>query len=68
MIRLYVERYCNNCSEFEPDVRKETQEFYTDYSEDFPERIERTDTHITCKHATRCENMFVYIRDEMRNQ
>lgn len=64
MIRLRIERYCQNCSEFKPDVSKEVRSIYTDYSEDFPERIERTDTYITCKHAARCQSMFVYIRDE----
>lgn len=67
MIKLHVQKYCHNCSDFEPDVTKDTRGFYTGYSEDFPERIERTDTYITCKHAARCESMFVYIRDEMRD-
>ena len=54
MIKLRVEDYCQDCSEFEPEIHKENYMHECAYG--FLEKVTKTktDTYITCKHAQRC--------------
>lgn len=56
MIRLKVENYCKNCTEFEP----ETERNFIDAN---GEHL-NFNTTITCKHEKRCHEMMDYLRDE----
>lgn len=61
MIKLNVEHYCSECSEFEPDVNKECYQLYS------PEPYgnytgEHCNTTVTCKHAQRCECIREFIK------
>ena len=62
MIKLEVKGYCNNCTEFEPDVNKDTittvspNTFFCDGT------INRT--IVRCKHRHRCESMVDFLHKE----
>ena len=66
-IKLIVEKYCGNCDEFEPEVKREiVKEMYTGDAFDFiPKmKVEREiDTKVLCKHARRCESMFKTLKE-----
>lgn len=59
MIRLYVQNYCHDCPEFDPDVEKDTI-----YSENYlmGERTTHTHTYIYCKHKDRCASMIKFLK------
>lgn len=58
-IRLLVEKYCQNCPEFEADVEK------TDFCGSFDEIHQTT---VLCKHRERCKEMRKYLRKEMKEK
>ena len=58
-IRLLVEKYCQNCSEFEADVEK------TNFFGSFDEIHQTT---ILCKHRERCEEIKKYLKKEMKEK
>lgn len=54
MINLEIEKYCNNCSEFEPAVIKEKErDFYGNCI---------CDTVVKCKHSDRCIALMEYLK------
>lgn len=53
MIKLEVAKYCENCPEFEADVKKETAKMYAEDSGAYT----YCDTVIRCAHAERCANI-----------
>ena len=61
MIKLQVEAYCQNCSEFEPHVEKVDISSSDLYSY---EKVECTDTTITCKHRQRCDCIKKYLEKQ----
>lgn len=58
MIRLYIQEYCDQCCDFEPDVTKPDKI----YGFDLDEPIVLSDTIIRCKYAKRCENIRRYLK------
>lgn len=64
MIKLYVQNYCHDCPEFEPDVKKDTI-----YSENYlmGKRTPRTQTAIYCKHRDRCASMIEFLEERKKN-
>lgn len=64
MIRLYVQNYCHDCPEFEPDVEKDTI-----YSENYlmGKRTTHTQTDIYCKHRDRCASMVEFLEERKKN-
>lgn len=71
MIKLYVEDYCANCPEFEPEVDKE--DYGIVYAEigfhhPNPSQSQMHETTITCSHATRCSNMYDILRSHKNNE
>lgn len=65
MIKLQIEDYCQNCSEFEPHVEKVDISSSDLYSY---EKVERTDTTITCTHRQRCDCIEEYIQKQVKNK
>lgn len=55
MIELHVEDYCHNCPEFGADVQKNT--LYAGYEE-------YCQTDIYCKHRSRCEHIYEYLKEK----
>lgn len=55
MIKLCVEDYCQNCTDFEPDV-----ETYTTVSAG---KI-CNQTNVSCEHRQRCKKLVEYLRKE----
>lgn len=60
MIKLFVEDYCHNCTDFDPYVNK------SNFECDMGRYL--TDTDITCKHAERCEEIKTYLEKEIKNE
>jgi len=54
MITLNIQKYCDNCPEFEPDVFKRT-------THTFDDALTQTDTVISCKHQDRCHEIKKYL-------
>ena len=65
MIRLYVQNYCHDCPEFDPDVEKDTI-----YSENYlmGKRTTHTQTDIYCKHKDRCESMIKFLKEKEKEK
>ena len=61
MIRLEVEKYCQNCPEFEPDVVKFQLGFDNDPTT-------TNDTRIMCEHREHCERIFSYFEDRYKKE
>jgi len=66
MIKVFVERYCQNCSYFEPEVTKNERvetirDPFTSTSLREMVPVEKTvcDTSIYCKHRVRCESIVI---------
>lgn len=55
-IQLYVEKYCDNCCNFEPSVEK---------NEIWAANQVVCHTTITCKHASICERLEKHLRKTM---
>lgn len=62
MIELHISEYCENCSEFEPDVEKIAVNSYG-----FGPPIKH-DTLITCKHKYRCNDLVGYLENRMKEK
>lgn len=58
MICLYVEDYCQNCPEFEPETSR-IQEC------DFESGI-HINTIVHCEHQKRCENFMRYLKSKLK--
>lgn len=54
MIKLCVEDYCQDCTEFEPDVQKVTL---------FGGKRDIADTTIFCEHRERCEHIKEFLSE-----
>ena len=59
MIRVEVEKYCDNCNQFDPDVS------YPVNAYSGSEVYMTTDTVIRCKDRKRCERLKHHIKKEM---
>ena len=64
MIKLLVEKYCERCSEFEPDVEKTNYKDmqFMDYTNGERRYITVCDTVVSCKHKDRCREIADYMR------
>ena len=56
MIELRVEKYCQNCGDFEPDVYK-----FEKYGGD-------TTTIVSCEHEKRCYNIVKHLKTSMKDK
>ena len=65
MINLYIDDYCQNCPEFEPDVNK-NQMYCEDICGNSP--IVRNDTSIRCEHWMRCKEIVEWLRQEEKDE
>ena len=67
MIDLKVESYCQQCPEFEADVKKDSfvEEDFDDIHNYVIERT-ITNTSVTCKHRTRCLGMVEYLKGKIK--
>lgn len=63
MIELKVDEWCENCSDFEPDVKKEI--LYNDSPSDWDEicEIKLVNTTILCENRVKCAR----IRENLAN-
>lgn len=59
MIKLEVEKYCEDCPEFESEVDKDIVELYNSSLRDY---IETAETRIYCRHRKRCDNMVNFLK------
>lgn len=66
MINLDIERYCENCPDFEPNVDKETLRV-EDFGSYYPEPF-RHETVITCKYRDRCHEIYERAKDECKKE
>ena len=64
MIRVEYEEYCEDCPEFEPDMRKEVM--HTDYYGSKGDLI--CETVIQCQHKDRCKSMKDFIERKSKNE
>ena len=67
MIKLEVEKYCENCSRFEPEVDKHQKEFISDampFLGPLYNVYSKTDTFISCKNAEHCRILVEYLKSE----
>lgn len=64
MINLKVEKYCENCPEFEADVDK------TSYFSSSMQSIHKSfcNTVITCEHRGRCRVIMDYLSKEKNDE
>lgn len=64
MIRLQVEEYCNNCSEFEPEVDRDML-----YCDDILRgtKMSIIETRVQCKHRSRCKSIKDYLAGVNQN-
>jgi hypothetical protein len=69
MIKLQVAGYCQNCSEFEPRITKDEQDFTSfDMKSLSYVGVRHCDTIITCEHAARCQGIRNYIQREEKKK
>ena len=64
MIILDIDKWCNNCNEFEPEVTKNNEEVNCDYTRFNPIISYRFNTIIECKHKHRCKCMIEYLENK----
>lgn len=57
MIQLVIEKYCENCPDFDPYCEKDT--IYAGMRDAYH------NTNVYCKHKERCEVIADFIRDKM---
>ena len=64
MIKLEVEKYCENCPEFEADVDK------TSYISSSMQSIHESfcNTVISCEHKNRCRVIMDYLSKEKKDE
>lgn len=60
MIKLDVDKFCENCDEFEPNVSIDRRTLHNDFSFN-PEILAFVNTTVTCKHRTRCRSIKDYL-------
>lgn len=60
MIELKVEKYCENCPEFEPDISRFS--FINGCGDDF------YGTTVSCKHKARCAEIAEYMRERYEDK
>lgn len=60
MIRLNVEKYCENCPDFDPE--KTMTQYYSGYN------TVHIDTEIICSKATKCRCIMEYLKSEKENE
>lgn len=61
MIRLDIQKYCEACFDFEPDVTKPERQFIC--MNDKKVINAQTDTIVRCKYAKRCEAIKRYLEN-----
>lgn len=61
-INLYVQNYCQNCGEFEPNVKKITTTIVTETFQGKESYI----TRVYCKHQDRCKAIYEQAKREVR--
>lgn len=62
MIRLDIDEYCNNCPEFESDVKKDVIHYKTiDFG-----KTSIVNTIITCEHRERCCSIKNFLEEEKK--
>lgn len=62
MLELKVEKYCENCMDFEADVNKSKYyigDVYNSYA---------CDTYIQCKNSGRCKKLYKYLKGEINGK
>lgn len=63
MIRLCVEDYCQDCSEFDPITENKDTE-YVSYSADNVIYEAYTSTEVRCSKEKRCRAIFNYLKNQ----
>ena len=64
-IRLITAEYCADCMDFGPLVKK-PEKTYMNNGADCIQTIQ-TNTIVTCKNASKCENLVRHLRKEMKD-
>ena len=59
MIRLNIEKYCENCPDFDPE--KTVTEYHCG-------NTVRVDTEISCSRATKCRCIMEFLKSEKENE
>ena len=74
MIQLFIEDYCHNCPDFEPDIDKNKLRF-TDDDTDWMIELNIPfdpcpicETNIRCKHRKRCKSMMRHLEKELKKE
>lgn len=63
MIKLDVRRYCQNCTEFKPEVTQRTEQLNCyDFGGD---SCLYSDTIVECEHRRHCEALYNYLKGEL---
>lgn len=68
MIKLHVEKYCQNCTEFEAETQVDVNRVYSDGIVYGREEIVSVNTLVTCKHAERCASIRDLLKEELRKE
>ena len=68
MIKLEIDKWCDNCDEFEPEVHKDnnSEYLYNSMTGNYIPRYDCT-TVIECAHRCRCHSIMKYLVDK-RNE
>lgn len=67
MIKLVVDKWCENCKEFEPNIEVDDDTLVEfDYINGTNKYHYRVNTTIRCVHAARCNGMKKYIETQLR--
>lgn len=61
-IRLITAEYCADCMDFGPVVKKPEKTYMINGA-----NCIQTNTIVTCKNASKCENLVRYLRKEMKD-
>lgn len=64
MIKLVVDKWCENCNEFEADTEVDVMSGVYDYAEN--ETPLYYNTTVRCVHRDRCNSMVKHIRKELK--
>ena len=62
MIKLNVPEYCQECTDFEPQVTQRPDQAYTSHGE--LSRYVFGDTIVECEYRDRCEAIYNYLKKE----
>lgn len=66
MIKLDVNQYCQNCTEFEPEITQRPDQFNCCGFDDSGGSYLYGDTIIECEHRRRCEALYNYLKGELK--